>query len=170
LGVKLKRAAVARFVSASRQRCFIVEFPVNAYNKPDCPVNRSPNYLPSMFIFLAMVALVFRYVKPTWLEIVCLCVVGTLFAVWIYERNKVWRDELSLYRDCVEKSPAKAQPHNNFGAILCGNRKSDSGSGRQALRLVDILFKQEYRMRRLPLCLHLHFPPKSFHHEVRRGF
>lgn len=76
------------------------------------------NYLPSMFIILALVALVFRYAKPTWLGIVCLCVVGTLFTVWTFERNRVWVDELSLYRDCVEKSPAKARPHNNFGAIL----------------------------------------------------
>ncbi len=75
-------------------------------------------YLPSMFITLAMVALVFRYARPTWLGIVFLCVVGTLFTVWTFERNKVWMDELSLYRDCVEKSPAKARPHNNFGSIL----------------------------------------------------
>jgi len=75
-------------------------------------------YLPSMFIILAMVALVLRYAKPTWLGIVFLCAVGTLFTVWTFERNKVWVDELSLYRDCVEKSPDKARPHNNFGAIL----------------------------------------------------
>ena len=76
------------------------------------------NYLPSMFLILAMVSLVFRYVKPTWIGIVSLCVVGTLFTMWTFERNRVWMDELSLYRDCVEKSPAKARPHNNFGAIL----------------------------------------------------
>jgi Tfp pilus assembly protein PilF len=76
------------------------------------------NYLPSMFAILAMVALVFQYVKPNWLGVVFLCVVGTLFTVWTCERNKVWMDELSLYRDCAEKSPAKARPHNNFGAIL----------------------------------------------------
>ena len=76
------------------------------------------NYLPSMFVILAMVAMVFRYVKPTWLGIVFLCVVGTLFTVWTFERNRVWMDELSLYRDCAEKSPAKARPHNNYGAIL----------------------------------------------------
>ena len=76
------------------------------------------NYLPSMFVIPAMVALVFRYVKPTWAGVVFLCVVGTLFTVWTFERNRVWSDELSLYRDCVEKSPAKARPHNNFGAIL----------------------------------------------------
>ena len=76
------------------------------------------NYLPSMFIILAMVALVFQYVKPTWTGIIFLCVVGVLFTVWTFERNRVWMDELSLYRDCAEKSPAKARPHNNFGAIL----------------------------------------------------
>jgi Tfp pilus assembly protein PilF len=76
------------------------------------------NYLPSMFIILAMVALVFQYVKATWMGIVFLCVVGILFTVWTFERNQVWMDEMSLYRDCAEKSPAKARPHNNFGAIL----------------------------------------------------
>ena len=76
------------------------------------------NYLPSMFIILAMVALVFRYLKPIWPGIIFLCAVGTLFTVWTFERNKVWADELSLYRDCAEKSPAKARPHNNLGTIL----------------------------------------------------
>ncbi len=76
------------------------------------------NYLPSMFAILAMVALALRYVKPTWPAVVSLCVVGTLFTVWTFERNRVWTDELALYRDCAEKSPGKARPHNNFGTIL----------------------------------------------------
>ena len=76
------------------------------------------NYLPSMFIILAMVALIFQYVKPTWMGIVFLCAVGILFTEWTFERNRVWMDELSLYRDCAEKSPAKARPHNNLGTIL----------------------------------------------------
>ena len=76
------------------------------------------NYLPSMFVILAMVALVFRYVKPIWPGVIFLCVVGTLLTVWTFERNKVWADELLLYQDCAEKSPAKARPHNNLGAVL----------------------------------------------------
>jgi protein O-mannosyl-transferase len=76
------------------------------------------NYLPSMFVILILVSLVFRYVKPSWLGVLFLCVVGTLFSVWTFERNKVWTDELTLYRDCAEKSPAKARPHNNLGTIL----------------------------------------------------
>ena len=95
------------------------------------------NYLPSMFLILAMVSLVFRYVKPTWIGIVSLCVVGTLFTVWTFERNRVWMDELSLYRDCVEKSPAKARPHNNFGAILLrrGRLPEAIGEFQTALRI-----------------------------------
>jgi len=76
------------------------------------------NYLPSMFVILAVVSLVFRYLKPVWLAAVSLCVVGTLLTAWTFERNRVWADEITLYRDCAEKSPGKARPHNNLGAAL----------------------------------------------------
>jgi Flp pilus assembly protein TadD len=76
------------------------------------------NYLPSMLGIMVMVALVFRYIKPVWLGVIPLCIVGTLFTTWTYQRNMVWADEIALYRDCAEKSPAKARPHNNLGAAL----------------------------------------------------
>jgi len=76
------------------------------------------NYLPSMLGIMALVALVFRYVKPVWLGVIPLCVAGTLFTTWTFERNRVWADEITLYRDCAEKSPQKARPHNNLGAAL----------------------------------------------------
>jgi Flp pilus assembly protein TadD len=76
------------------------------------------NYLPSMLAILLMVTLVFRYIKPAWLGVVALCVVGTLFTVWTFERNQVWSDEISLYRDSAEKAPGKARPRNNLGAAL----------------------------------------------------
>jgi len=76
------------------------------------------NYLPSMLAILLVVSLVFRYLKPAWLGVVALCVMGTLFTVWTFERNKVWSNEISLYRDCVEKAPGKARPYNNLGAAF----------------------------------------------------
>ena len=76
------------------------------------------NYLPSMLVIFLVVALVFRYLKPAWLGAITLCVIGTLFSVWTFDRNKDWSDEITLYRDCVLKSPAKARPHNNLGAAL----------------------------------------------------
>ncbi|MBT8364901.1 MAG: tetratricopeptide repeat protein, partial [Deltaproteobacteria bacterium] len=76
------------------------------------------NYLPSMFAILALVSLVFRYLRYTWLPTVSLCIVGILFTAWTFERNRVWADEITLYQDCAEKSPQKARPHNNLGAAL----------------------------------------------------
>jgi Tfp pilus assembly protein PilF len=76
------------------------------------------NYLPSMLAILLVVTLVFRYLKPARGGVVALCVIGTLFTVWTFERNKVWSDEISLYRDCIEKAPGKARPYNNLGAAL----------------------------------------------------
>ncbi|MBT8373111.1 MAG: tetratricopeptide repeat protein [Deltaproteobacteria bacterium] len=76
------------------------------------------NYLPSMFAIAALVSLVFRYLKRSWLPAVSLCIVGILFTAWTFERNRVWADEITLYQDSAEKSPQKARPHNNLGAAL----------------------------------------------------
>jgi tetratricopeptide (TPR) repeat protein len=95
------------------------------------------NYLPSMFLILAMVSLVMRYLKPAWLGAVLFCLIGTLFIVWTFERNKVWKDESFLYRDCAEKSPAKARTHNNLGSILLRRNRLQEAIGefKQALNL-----------------------------------
>jgi Flp pilus assembly protein TadD len=76
------------------------------------------NYLPSMFAVLGIVSLVFRYSRPRLAGVAFLCIAGIIFTTWTFERNKVWADELTLYQDSVNKSPAKARPHNNFGAAL----------------------------------------------------
>ena len=76
------------------------------------------NYLPATFAILALVALVFRYLKPALLAAVSLSLVGALFCAWTFQRNSVWADEVTLYRDSAEKSPAKARPRNNLGAAL----------------------------------------------------
>jgi len=76
------------------------------------------NYLPSMLAVCLLVALVFRYLRPVWVGVVALCIMGTLFTIWTFERNNDWSDEITLYRDCVEKAPGKARPYNNLGAAL----------------------------------------------------
>ena len=75
-------------------------------------------YLPSMLVILMAVTLAYRYAKPKWLGIAVLCVLVTVCCVWTYERNSVWSDEVALWKDCVEKSPNKARPHNNLGLVL----------------------------------------------------
>ena len=76
------------------------------------------NYLPSMLPIFCITALMFKHGKPVWLAALALCAVGILFTAWTFERNQTWSDEITLYRDCVDKAPAKARPHNNLGAAL----------------------------------------------------
>ena len=39
-----------------------------------------------------------------------------------YARNGVWINEISLWRDVVQKSPNKSRPHVNYGNALCAGR------------------------------------------------
>lgn len=42
-------------------------------------------------------------------------VIITTLALTTYERNRVWRNEYTLWSDTVNKSPNKAMPHVNLG-------------------------------------------------------
>ena len=112
------------------------------------------NYLPSMLAILLLVTLVFRYLKSTWLGVVALCVMGALFTVWTFERNNVWSDEISLYRDCVAKAPGKARTYNNLGAALLrgGNLAEAAEQFKTALKIkpdyVDAHYNLGYALSR----------------------
>lgn len=72
-------------------------------------------YLPSMLVWLVPIILIWRYVKFAWLTIGLSCVLLALFSYWTFERNKVWRDAVTLWADCANKSPNKARIYNNLG-------------------------------------------------------
>ena len=75
-------------------------------------------YLPSMLVGLMVVVLACRTIRSRGVGVVLLCgVIGGL-SMWTYERNGVWSDKLTLWQDCVAKSPNKARPHNNLGLAL----------------------------------------------------
>ena len=86
-------------------------------------------YLPSMTFCLIVVWVVYRRVKPTWLQTALLCVMVTVGAVWTYQRNEVYRDRITFWQDCVNKSPRKARPYNNLGVAL-----ADKGDHEEALK------------------------------------
>ena len=79
-------------------------------------------YLPSMMFCLLMVVLVYRCFKTRWPATVLFCLVIAVGVVWTFERNAVYADRVTLWRDCTKKSPHKARPHNNLGVAL-----ADSG-------------------------------------------
>ena len=94
-------------------------------------------YLPSMLFCLIPVILIFRYVKINWLRIGALCAVAIVFSAWTYQRNQVWQNDLTIWSDCVKKSPHKARPHLNLGLAISkrGNILGAEKQYRQAVRL-----------------------------------
>ena len=75
-------------------------------------------YLPSMMLIPVAVILVDRYFKSNILKVAAICSITLVFAAWTYERNAIWRNPVSLWRDVVAKSPQKVRPHNNLGNAL----------------------------------------------------
>jgi tetratricopeptide (TPR) repeat protein len=94
-------------------------------------------YLPSMLVIVLAVTLGCRYIKLKWLGTVVVCGVVVMFSFWTYERNSVWSDHETLWRDSVAKSPKKARPHNNLAIALIDLGKYDEAIAhcREALRI-----------------------------------
>jgi tetratricopeptide (TPR) repeat protein len=81
-------------------------------------------YLPSMLLWAIPALYLFRYLSLK----LCLligAIVVAVFSVFTYQRNQTWATELTLWSDCVEKSPNKARPHVNLGAALYRERRVD---------------------------------------------
>jgi tetratricopeptide (TPR) repeat protein len=83
-------------------------------------------YLPSSMLIFMIVSLGFKYIKPRQICIAVLCMVVAVGSFWTYQRNKVWGDAISLWQDCVAKSPGKARPYNNLGVALGHAGRADA--------------------------------------------
>ena len=82
-------------------------------------------YLPSMFFILMFVSLIYRFANSKWIFYVLLCAVGITLSVWTYQRNIVWSDDVSVWEDCVNKSPHKSRQQYNLGVVLARNGNFD---------------------------------------------
>ncbi len=60
-----------------------------------------------------------------------------IFSIWTIQRNIVWKDELTLWSDCLNKSPNKARPHRNLGFAYLNEGMFDEAikKFRQALQI-----------------------------------
>ena len=72
-------------------------------------------YLPSVGFCLAASVLLFRLTKNVRTFAAVMAVIIAVFSLLTYQRNKVWKDEISLWSDVVAKSPKKASSHHNLG-------------------------------------------------------
>ena len=71
-----------------------------------------------MVFSLTAVLLLHRVIPNRRLSIGVLCVTCLVLSFFTYSRNAVWKNEISLYRDCLLKSPNKSRPNAGLGAAL----------------------------------------------------
>ena len=89
-------------------------------------------YLPSMFAILLFVFFLNQTVKKKRVLIVFLVAMSLLFSYSTYARNKVWKDELTLWTDIYKKSPDKARVNQYYGKALY-----DSGRIIEAFPIIE---------------------------------
>lgn len=56
----------------------------------------------------------YKLLALRWIEMIVLIVIVVIYSFTTYQRNFIWKDDISLWSDCAKKSPAKARPHNNL--------------------------------------------------------
>jgi tetratricopeptide (TPR) repeat protein len=110
-------------------------------------------YLPSMLVSLLAVSLGYRYIKPQWAKVAALCVVIVVimvFSVWTYERNSIWDDEVTLWRDCVAKSPKKPRTRLNLAFALDRKGRLEEAFSHyyEALRIKPDFWEAHYDLAR----------------------
>jgi tetratricopeptide (TPR) repeat protein len=82
-------------------------------------------YLPAMLVCLIPVILIYRYIRFDWLKIGLPIVLIAGLSVWTYQRNRIWKNEFTLWSDVVKKSPNKARPNHNLGMALANQEMLD---------------------------------------------
>lgn len=86
------------------------------------------SYLPSIFVLTGLLFYLNRFLPTKVFFAFSLCVF-CLFSFWTYERNKTWKDEITLLEDCVQKSPNKSRPVYNLA-----NAYADAGRSEKAIK------------------------------------
>jgi len=77
-------------------------------------------YLPGFGFFLVLTGVFFYFFREKHLRIalIILLMVAAVNTALTYQRNKIWKDDYTLWDDCIKKSPDKARVNHNFGSAL----------------------------------------------------
>lgn len=84
-------------------------------------------YLPSVFVFIAVVCTFLRHTRPTRLAIGTLAILIVVSGFWTRQRNALWADEIRFWQDAVRKAPESVRPYNNLGVALSLQRRFEEG-------------------------------------------
>jgi len=96
-------------------------------------------YLPTMLICVPCLILWFQWIQNKWFQFIPLCLIVLLYANWTFLYNKVWQDDITLYKDCIAKSPDKARPYSNLGHVL-----SSDGKLTEAAKYLNIAVQKQW--------------------------
>jgi tetratricopeptide (TPR) repeat protein len=77
-------------------------------------------YLPGFGFFLVLTGAFFYFFKERYLKyaVMIILTIVSINTVLTYQRNNVWKNEYTLWADCVKKSPDKERTNENFGFAL----------------------------------------------------
>ena len=74
-------------------------------------------YLPSMFLFITLLAACRSLFKKEWLMLIPCITLAALFSIWTVERNKVWADPEAFWKDCIASAPNSPRPYTKLAGI-----------------------------------------------------
>jgi len=96
---------------------FMIEFISTPLFFPQETIFEHRTYLPSMLVGLFAIIFLLKIIKQVNFTAIIYCAIIIIFSIWTFQRNAVYKDEISLWTDAVKKAP-KARSHNNLGMAL----------------------------------------------------
>ncbi|MFP4040155.1 MAG: tetratricopeptide repeat protein [Desulfosudaceae bacterium] len=82
-------------------------------------------YLPSVFLFIALVTLAVRLIKPEAAACAVLVAAIIISGAWTWQRNQAWGDRIGFWQDNAAKFPGQADVYNNWGQALLDSGDQD---------------------------------------------
>ncbi len=92
-------------------------------------------YLPSVFAIMAFTVTLLQTFHPQSRALGGTVLIITILAISTYQRNTVWQTDVSIWRDCVRKSPCKAGPRNNLGTAYARRGKYQQATRQHQIAL-----------------------------------
>jgi len=85
-------------------------------------------YLPSFGFFLIVSSLSYLFLRKNHKSILLtlIIILVATYSGMTFQRNKVWKDELTLWSDVISKSPNKARPYLNRGVAYWENNQREN--------------------------------------------
>ena len=80
-------------------------------------------YLPSVFVIIAIVAVLLRIIKSQKTVLFLLAFILLTLSAWTYQRNIMWGDDVSFMKDNMAKVPVKYRMYTNLANSLLEEKK-----------------------------------------------